>query len=163
MTTQCTRHIPPHDVTTRFSPRGRLGTCRRDRMNGFTCGRLLECSVTNTGLRGFAEAAGSQSETKRVPRGKRERARDRVRDVHLFQMAATVFGPKEICKTYSGEPCVLFYRSLLPFTERLGVWKEFYTDRCDMNKTVPRPNKDRCSRTRARPLNQHCAKHKESL
>lgn len=125
------RHISDHatvhkprpatlaDAATHFTPRGRLGTRRLGRMNGFTCGRLLKCFVTNTGLRGFAEAAGSQSVTNRAARGKREEVRDLVRDVHLFQMGPTVFSPKEICKTYSGEPCVLFYRSLLLFSKRL--------------------------------------------
>lgn len=57
-----------------YSPEWTAGNAspvdRRRHMNRFTCGRPLECFVTNAGLRGFAKAAGPHSGTTRAPRGK---------------------------------------------------------------------------------------------
>lgn len=99
-----------------------MSTWPRERLSHVAV--LLKCFVTNTGLRGFAEAAGSQSETNRAARGKREQVRDLVRDVHLFQMALTVWffflAPKKSVKRIQGSHAFYFIaRLLLLFSKRL--------------------------------------------
>lgn len=142
---------------------------RRVDLAAWAASHVAGCSSVlsrTRGLRGFAEAAGTRFETNGARRGKREQVRDLVRDVHLFQMAPTLFSPKEICKTYSGEPCVLFYRSLLllRFSKR--------PRRCVRNSvgtdaTWIKQSLDPANTASVRPgpvdLDQHCTKQKEIL
>lgn len=69
----------------------------------------------------------------------RDRGNFLVGDVRLFQMPPTVFSPKRnLQSVFRGTMRFILSPATTIYKEAQRVGKEFYTNRCNMNKTVPR-------------------------